>query len=86
MKPGEINTQILAGISRALNAQPGQFTIDRFDPVQWSDSSLGCQEPGKVYGQVITPGYRIEVTINNQKKQVHSDVAGRAVVCERPTQ
>ena len=86
VKPGEINNQVLAGISRALVAQPGQFTIDRFEPMQWSDSSLGCQEPGKVYGQAITPGYRIAVTINGQKKQVHSDIAGRAIVCDRPTQ
>lgn len=86
MKPAEVNNQVLTGISRALVAQPGQFTIDRFEPVQWSDSSLGCREPGKMYGQAITPGYRIEVTINGQKKQVHSDLAGRAIVCERPTQ
>ena len=30
-----------------------------FEPVDWPDTSLGCPEPGKVYAQVITPGFRL---------------------------
>ncbi|QPC84694.1 LysM peptidoglycan-binding domain-containing protein [Phototrophicus methaneseepsis] len=29
---------------------------------QYSDSSLGCPQPGEMYAQVITPGYQFDVT------------------------
>jgi len=35
--------------------------------VEWSDASLGCPEPGKVYAQVVTPGYRIVLAAASQR-------------------
>jgi hypothetical protein len=53
-------------------------------PVEWSDASLGCPESGKVYAQVITPGYRVVLRVGEKEYELHTDQnAQRVVVCER---
>jgi hypothetical protein len=73
-------------LAQALNVPVGQVAIDRVEQVEWNDSSIGCPQPGMMYAQVITPGFRVVATVNGQRKQVHTDMSGRAVVCDNPTQ
>jgi len=53
----------------------------------FNDSSLGIQEPGMNYIQVITPGYVIDVKLkcgsNEYKKIYHSNLEG-SILKERP--
>lgn len=72
--------------ARTLGVAPDQLTIDKVEAVSWSDSSLGCAEPGKAYAQVITPGVRVALSGAGQKIEVHGDTSGRMVVCKNPTQ
>jgi hypothetical protein len=58
--------------------------IASIDSVEWSDSSLGCAQPGMMYLQVITPGYRIVLEYAGQSYVVHTDAGRRAVRCEHP--
>ncbi len=52
------------------------------EAVDWSDASLGCPEPGQVYAQVITPGYRVLLEAAGKEYEVHTDQIGRsAVIC-----
>jgi hypothetical protein len=30
-------------------------------PVLWSDGSMGCPQPGRLYTQALVPGWRIEI-------------------------
>ena len=53
-----------------------------FEPVEWSDASLGCPEPGKMYAQVITPGFRLVFDYQGQRYEYHTDQAGTALECE----
>jgi hypothetical protein len=55
--------------------------LTRAEPVDWSDASLGCPEPGRVYAQVIVEGYRIVASVGERTVEVHADEAGRAVSC-----
>jgi hypothetical protein len=50
--------------------------------VEWSDSSLGCPQPGMDYLQVITPGYRIVLEVNDQSHEYHSNKDTYFVYCE----
>ena len=47
---------------------------------QWRNSSLGCPQPGMVYLQVITPGYRIVLTVGENDYDLHTDMS-RAILC-----
>ncbi len=49
------------------------LTVAAMEAVDWPDSSLGCPEPGMMYMQVITPGYRITLEdADGTTYEVHS--------------
>jgi hypothetical protein len=48
--------------------------------VEWPDAGLGCPQPGAVYAQVVTPGYRIKLAGGGRVLEYHSG-AGRVVYC-----
>jgi hypothetical protein len=53
------------------------------DAVEWSDSSLGCPEKGKLYAQALTRGYRVVLREGRTVHVVHVSGAD-AVVCGKP--
>lgn len=50
-------------------------------PVQWSDTSLGCPQPGMAYAAVVMPGYLVRLAAGGETYAVHTDLAGMAIVC-----
>lgn len=73
-------------LAAELDITPGQVEALTVEPVDWSDASLGCPEPGKVYAQVITPGYRVLLKAEEEKYELHTDESGRSVVICEPAQ
>jgi len=66
--------------SKQLNLPLEQFSVQQAHAVDWPDSSLGCPQPGMMYLQVITPGFKVMLKAGAEIYPVH--VAGtRAVVC-----
>ncbi len=61
--------------------QLGEIELVSIVPENWSDSSLGCPEPGMMYMQVITPGFRVRLKAEGEIYEVHTDRGGRAVLC-----
>ncbi|UCD09277.1 MAG: hypothetical protein JSU79_01120 [Dehalococcoidales bacterium] len=49
--------------------------------VEWEDTSLGCPEKDMNYAQVITPGYKIILTVNGHTYEYHTDTAQTVVLC-----
>jgi hypothetical protein len=89
----------MSGIPEALAAQeafalelgiePADVTVIDAEAVTWSDSSLGCGQPGQSYLQVLTPGYRVTVSAGDETAVYHTDRAGpdrpaTAVRCDKP--
>lgn len=68
----------------ALGISPDDVTVTAIEPVDWSDASLGCPQPGYVYAQVITPGYSVTVTAGGQTYEVHMDSQGYGLICPPP--
>ncbi|MFQ5854746.1 MAG: hypothetical protein ACE5LU_03765 [Anaerolineae bacterium] len=68
--------------SRA-NVEVEAVQVVEFEAVEWSDSSLGCPEPGKMYLQVITPGYRVVLQAAGQTYEYHTSRGNRAVLCQK---
>ncbi|MBI4990936.1 hypothetical protein HZB96_02465 [Candidatus Gottesmanbacteria bacterium] len=46
----------------------------------WNDTSLGCPEKGKIYAQVITPGFVVELSANEKVYTYHAGL-DRVVNC-----
>lgn len=56
-----------------LNISESNITVIKVIPVEWPDASLGYPEEGKLYAQVITPGYKIILLANKKEYEYHSD-------------
>jgi hypothetical protein len=50
-----------------------QITVVRVEAVEWRDASLGLPEPGRMYAQVITPGWRIVLLAGHRLAEYHTD-------------
>jgi len=60
-----------------------QIRMNLLETVEWRDSSLGCPEPGRMYLQVITPGYRIVLRAGGKLYEYHAAQGqNRAILCE----
>lgn len=84
--PSEAMAQVEAvakeHLARELDTST-EVEILAIEPTEWPDASLGCPEPGKMYAQVITPGYRILVEVEGEQFEVHTDREGQnAVICD----
>ena len=51
------------------------------EPVEWRDASLGCPQPGMVYAQVITPGFRVVLEAKGKLYEYHADTGRLVVLC-----
>ena len=60
-----------------------QIALAAVKAVNWPDTSLGCPEPGMVYAQVITRGYRILLSYDGRIYQYHSDQGNRVIYCQQ---
>lgn len=70
-------------LANDLKIAPERITVVSVEPREWSDSSLGCREPGKAYLQVITPGYQAILAANGQQYQYHTNNQDMAIRCPK---
>ncbi len=68
---------------QATGAASDDITVVSTEEVEWIDTSLGCQEPNKMYAQVITPGYKIVLESGGNTFDYHTgaDPEGPLVHC-----
>src|SRR5215211_2656638 len=69
-------------LAQRLSITPAQINLIEMMEVEWSDSGLGCPQPGMDYLQVITPGYLILLETNAQTYEYHSNRDTYFVYCE----
>lgn len=77
--PGAVQAAVRA-LAERLGVPESVVAVASWEPVDWPDTSLGCPEPGKMYAQVITPGYQVILEVNGKRYVAHTDRAGRRVV------
>ncbi len=74
--------QARADLATRLGVRPEVIDLKKAETVQWSDSSLGCPQPGYFYAQVITPGFLIVLDSGGKEYSYHSD-GTRIFLCEK---
>lgn len=50
--------------------------------MKWPDVSLGCPMEGKMYAQVITPGYKMIVKVAGKEYTYHAGL-NKVILCDR---
>ena len=72
----------LADLAARLKIGEGQIAVKSVEVVDWPDASLGCAQRGRMYAQVITPGYRILLEAGGKVYEYHASQT-HAVLCSR---
>ena len=66
----ETTKKVLAG---RLSVRPESIElVGEVEAVTWPDASLGCPEPGMMYAQVLTPGYRFTLQSGGTLYRYHT--------------
>ena len=68
---------------QAAGVASDEINVLSAEEVEWSDTGLGCQEPNKMYAQMITPGYKIVLETGGNTYDYHTgaDPEGPIVHC-----
>ena len=72
MVPDDIVQQVTAQLTNQLGLDPAAVAVVSAESVEWPDASLGCPQPGQVYAQMVTPGYRIVVDVEGEQYEFHT--------------
>lgn len=51
-----------------------------YEEATWPDTSLGCDEPGHHYAQVMTNGYKVRFEYEGKIYTIHIDAEGEKIV------
>jgi len=69
---GSIEKRAQEALANRLGISREEIEVIKVEEVEWPDTSLGCPEPGMVYTQVIVPGWRVVMRVNNAVYEYHS--------------
>jgi hypothetical protein len=69
-------------LARRLDLAPEAIRTVSVEAVEWPDASLGCPQPGMMYAQVITPGFRVILEAQGEVYEYHTDRAQMVILCE----
>ncbi|MBN1313432.1 MAG: hypothetical protein JXB30_18640 [Anaerolineae bacterium] len=80
----EFISEVKEDLASRLNVSVESVVVVSSEAVDWPDSSLGCPKAGEDYDQVLVPGYRIVLAVEDRYYEYHTDVH-RWKFCELPT-
>ena len=63
-------------LAMQLDLPPEAIRVVAWEPLDWPGAALGCPEPGKVYAQILTPGYVVFLEARGETFRVHTDRTG----------
>ena len=72
-------------LAQRLSISTKQINLVETMEVEWSDSSLGCPQPGMYYLQVITPGYLIRFQALDKVFEFHTNKGDQIIYCVNPS-
>ncbi|MFN8471805.1 MAG: hypothetical protein U0822_06390 [Anaerolineae bacterium] len=73
-----------ADLARRLGIAPASIAVAQAESVTWPDASLGCPQPGVMYMQIVTPGYRVVLSAGGREYDYRATSDGQVRLCERP--
>jgi hypothetical protein len=69
-------------LASRLGVDAGEIEVLSVEETVWRSSALGCEQPGQMYLQVITPGYTIMLGGGGATYEYHTDMQGNFVLCQ----
>jgi hypothetical protein len=79
--PREVRRAVVADAAKRFKVAESAVVLTRAEQLDWPDASLGCPEPGKVYTQMLVPGFRVVAKTTEGEMLYHTDTHGTARNC-----
>ena len=79
--PAELLDDIITDLAERLEISADEISNIQARAVEWNDGSLGCPQPGLMYIQVITPGFRVVLLAKDQMFDYHTDTNSQFILC-----
>lgn len=80
----EIVILVKAHLQSNYGIEPNNVQTISYEAVEWRDSCLGVNEPGKMCMQVITPGYKVILKAEGEIYIFHTNKDGSAIILAPP--
>ena len=77
--------QAISELAESLSIDADQILVLSAKSVTWSDSSLGCPQPGMNYMQVLTEGYQVILVAKDAQYNYNANKNGYGTFCENPS-
>jgi hypothetical protein len=74
---------VLEQVSQQTGVDVQNIEIVTLEQVDWPDACLGLPEGDEACGQVETPGFRVELQVNDQTFEFRTDESG-AIIRQAP--
>ena len=81
--PRAVRRAVVADAAKRFKVAESAVVLARAEQLTWSDGSLGCPEPGRMYTQMLVAGFRVVATTSAGELTYHTDSRGNAVNCQR---
>lgn len=81
----DVVSQATSELAEKLSLDSDKIQVIEAKSVVWSDSSLGCPQPGMNYLMVLTDGYRVVLAVDDQPYYYHANQRGYGLFCDNPT-
>ena len=79
--PREVRRAVVADAAKRFKVAESAVVLTRAEQLDWPDGSLGCPEPGRVYTQMLVPGFRVVAKTVAGEMLYHTDTHGTARNC-----
>lgn len=79
--PARVRRAVVADAARRFQIAESAVVLARAEQVTWSDGSLGCPQPGRMYTQALVPGYRLVAKSAQGEFLYHADSHGNVMTC-----
>ena len=79
--PREVRRAVVADAAKRFNVAESAVVLARAEQLNWSDGSLGCPEPGRMYTQMLVAGFRVVAVTSAGELTYHTDSHGNVVSC-----
>lgn len=83
--PPDLIEKVRADLAQRAGISASDAKVARAVSVNWPNSAMGCEQPGRMYTQMIVPGYLVELEHGGTKYSYHASKDGTFGLCEKPT-
>ena len=83
--PSDLGEVAAAQLATEKGIDRETITVNSVEETTWSDSSLGCPEPGAGYAQALVPGVQVIVEAESTQYHYHGANDGELFLCEEPS-